>query len=119
MSDGNALEADNRIMQLSRRYPRYALAVLFLLYAFNLLDRQVVNILAEPIKRDLQLADWQLGSLAGLSFALCYATLALPIARVGERGDRVNVIAFPRSYGASSRRYAASPRAWRSFSWRG
>lgn len=73
---------------------RYALLILFLLYALNFLDRQVVNILAEPIKRDLRLADWQLGSLTGLSFALFYATLALPVARMAERGDRVKIIAF-------------------------
>ncbi|WP_235538582.1 spinster family MFS transporter [Sphingomonas sp. Root710] len=59
----------------------------------NFLDRQIVNILAEPIKRDLHLSDWQLGSLTGLSFALFYASLALPIARLAERGDRVKIIA--------------------------
>ncbi len=74
-------------------YHRYPLAILFLIYTLNFLDRQIVNILAEPIKRDLHLADWQLGSLTGLAFALFYATLALPIARLAERFDRVKIIA--------------------------
>lgn len=79
---------------ISPRYRRYALALLFVIYMLNFVDRQIVNILAELIKRDLNLADWQLGSLTGLSFALFYATLALPIARLAERGNRVNIIAL-------------------------
>lgn len=71
---------------------RYPLTILFLIYTLNFLDRQIVNILAEPIKQDLQLADWQLGSLTGLAFAIFYATLALPIARYAERHDRVMII---------------------------
>jgi len=43
-------------------YRRYVLVVLMIAYAFNMLDRQIVTILAEPIKQDLQLADWQLGA---------------------------------------------------------
>lgn len=61
-------------------------------FALNLLDRQIVNILAEPIKRDLGLADWQLGALSGISFALLYSVAALPIARFADRSNRVRVI---------------------------
>ncbi|MFP1683204.1 spinster family MFS transporter [Alloalcanivorax sp. C16-1] len=78
----------------SASYKRYALTVLFLLYTLNFLDRQIVNIVAEPIKKDMGLSDWQLGSLTGLAFALFYATLALPIARLAERKNRVKIVAF-------------------------
>jgi MFS family permease len=61
-------------------------------FALNLLDRQIINILAEPIKRDLHLADWQLGALSGLSFALLYSIAALPIARFADRSNRVRVV---------------------------
>jgi MFS family permease len=61
-------------------------------FALNLLDRQIINILAEPIKRDLGLRDWQLGALSGLSFALLYSVAALPIARFADRANRVTVI---------------------------
>jgi len=61
-------------------------------FALNLLDRQIINILAEPIKRDLGLRDWQLGALSGLSFALLYSVAALPIARFADRSNRVRVI---------------------------
>ena len=54
------------------RYRAFALAILLGAYILSLLDRQIVSILAEPIKRDLGLHDWQLGMLTGLAFALFY-----------------------------------------------
>lgn len=77
---------------LSTPHRRYALTVLLVIYVFNFLDRQVVNILAEPIKIDLGLADWQLGMLTGLAFAVFYTVLGLPIARLAERSNRVKII---------------------------
>ncbi|WP_334163742.1 spinster family MFS transporter [Phenylobacterium sp.] len=64
---------------------RYVLVLLFLFYLFNFLDRQIVNILAEPIKTDLGLADWQLGAMTGLAFALFYTVLGIPLARYADR----------------------------------
>ncbi|WP_332771203.1 spinster family MFS transporter [Phenylobacterium sp.] len=74
-------------------YRRYVLAVLMIAYAFNMLDRQIVTILAEPIKKDLQLADWQLGAVTGLAFALFYTVLGIPVARLADRANRVSIIA--------------------------
>ena len=48
----------------------YALAMLFIVMMLNFLDRQVIAILAEPVKRDLGLSDTQLGLMSGLSFAV-------------------------------------------------
>lgn len=78
---------------LSKRYRTYALTVLMLIYVLNFLDRQVVSILAEPIKQDLGLHDWQLGMMTGLAFAVLYTFLGLPIARIAERADRPAIIA--------------------------
>lgn len=66
--------------------------LLLAIYILNFLDRQVVNILAEPIKQDLGLDDRQLGMLTGLSFALFYTVLGIPIARLAERANRVWII---------------------------
>jgi MFS family permease len=74
-------------------YRRYALGVLLIVYMLNFLDRQVVNILAEPIKVDLHLKDWQLGAMGGIAFGLFYTFLAIPIARLSERWRRPWVIA--------------------------
>lgn len=71
---------------------RYPLALLTTIYVFNFVDRQVVNIVAEPIKREFGLADWQLGSLTGLAFAVLYTLAGFPIARLAERGDRARII---------------------------
>lgn len=69
------------------------LGVLLVVYALNFLDRQIINILAEPIKRDLGLRDWHMGLMTGLGFALFYSTLGLPIARLAERFNRSRIIA--------------------------
>ncbi len=68
--------------------------VLLLVYILNFLDRQILNILAEPIKADLKLSDTQLGLLAGPAFAVFYAVLGIPIARYADRGstNRVSLI---------------------------
>lgn len=69
------------------------LSLLLLSYILNFLDRQIVGILAIPIKADLKLSNTQLGLLGGIAFAALYSTLAIPIARHADRHGRVRVIA--------------------------
>ena len=54
----------------ARQSTRVMLWTLLIVYVFNFLDRQIVNILAEPIRRDLDLSDTQIGLMTGLAFAL-------------------------------------------------
>lgn len=75
-------------------YRRYVLGLLFVVYVFNFLDRQILSILLEPIKRDLGLSDTQLGFLSGIAFALFYTIVGLPIARWADRASRRNIIAL-------------------------
>lgn len=72
---------------------RTMLVVLGLVSMFNYIDRTVLSVLQEPIKRELGLSDGQLGLLTGLAFALFYATLSVPIARIADRFNRRNIIA--------------------------
>lgn len=65
------------------------MSVLFL----HLIDRQIMAILAEPIKADLGFSDTQIGLLTGLGFSLLYSILGIPIARLADRMDRVRIIA--------------------------
>lgn len=81
------------VRPVSPGYRNYAMGLLLLIYVMNFVDRQVVNILAEPIKRELGLLDWQVGAMSGLAFALFYTVLGLPIARAAERGHRPFIIA--------------------------
>lgn len=70
------------------RTRRLALLSLFLIAMFNYIDRTILSILQIPIKAELGLSDGQIGALTGLSFALFYTTLALPIARLADRVSR-------------------------------
>ncbi len=82
-----------QVRAVSAGYRGYAMGLLLLIYVMNFVDRQVVNILAEPIKRELGLLDWQVGAMSGLAFAVFYTVLGLPIARLAERGHRPFIIA--------------------------
>lgn len=64
------------------------LAMLVLVYTFNFIDRQIIGILAVPIKEDLGLSDSELGLMGGLAFALFYTALGIPIAWAADRFSR-------------------------------
>lgn len=66
---------------------------LVIAYTLNFIDRQIVGILAEPIKHDLQLTDSELGWMGGTAFALFYTALAIPLAMLADRKDRSWIIA--------------------------
>jgi MFS family permease len=89
-SAGVAGSLDSRLA--SPRYRAYVLAMLVVVYVFNFLDRQIVTILAEPIKVDLGLNDTQIGLMTGLAFAVFYTVLGIPIARLADRANRVSII---------------------------
>ena len=73
--------------------PRVLLSLLLVAYIFNFLDRQILGILAEPIKADLHLTDTEFGAVGGLAFALLYSVLGLPLAYLADRTSRSGVIA--------------------------
>lgn len=69
------------------------LAILLIAYIFNFIDRQIIGILAVPIKKELGLSDTQLSLMGGIAFALFYSGLAIPIAWLADRRSRVDIIA--------------------------
>jgi len=73
-------------------YRHYVLAVLLGSYLLNTLDRSILKLLLEPIRREFGLSDTQLGLLSGLAFALFYSALAIPVAWVADRWNRRNVL---------------------------
>ncbi len=66
----------------------YVLFILVVVYTFNFIDRQIIGILAVPIKADLILSDTQLGLMGGLAFALFYTGLGIPVAMLADRSSR-------------------------------
>ena len=71
--------------EAGRRGVTATLWILLIVYIFNFIDRQIVNILAEPIAKDLHLSDTQIGLMTGIAFALFYTVLGLPIARYADK----------------------------------
>lgn len=69
------------------------LALLLFAYIFNFLDRQILGILAQPIKADLHLSDTEFGAIGGLAFALLYSVLGVPLALLADKTSRTGVIA--------------------------
>jgi len=84
--------ATGAVTAASLGYRSYVLAVLVLVYTFNFIDRQIVGILAVPIKTELHLSDSQLGMMGGLAFALFYTLLGIPIARLADRVSRTGIM---------------------------
>lgn len=80
--------------EFSRAYRIYVLILLTSVYTFNFVDRQIMGILAPSIQADLGLSDSQLGILIGFAFAVLYTTVGIPIARLADRTNRVNIIAI-------------------------
>lgn len=73
-------------------YAWYVCFVLVLAYVFSFIDRGIVTLIVQPIQRDLGVDDTQVSLLHGLSFAIFYAGLGLPIARLVDSRNRRNLI---------------------------
>jgi predicted MFS family arabinose efflux permease len=78
----------------TKSYRGYVLGMLTLLYTLNYLDRMLLSVLQEPIKLEFKLTDFQLGLLGGPAFAVLYTLAGIPIARLAERANRVNILSF-------------------------
>lgn len=77
----------------STLYGWYVVTVLVVAYTFSFLDRQILSLLVEPMKRDLRLSDTQISLLQGLAFASFNAIAGLPLGRLVDTRRRTAVIA--------------------------
>ncbi|MDB4426842.1 MFS transporter [Porticoccaceae bacterium] len=97
LPEGGAAKAsgpDNAAAPVSNGYRRYVLVLLTLVYALNFIDRQILVILQESIKVDMDLSDSQLGLLTGFAFAIFYVSVGIPIARWADLGNRRNIVSL-------------------------
>jgi MFS family permease len=67
--------------------------VLTIAYVFSFLDRQILNLLVEPIRADLHISDTQMSLLQGLAFGIFYTLLGIPIGRLADRRSRRVIVA--------------------------
>ncbi|WP_375740047.1 spinster family MFS transporter [Pseudomonas boanensis] len=69
-------------------------AILMVAYVLSFIDRQILNLLVEPIRRDLVISDTQMSLLMGLSFALFYTVCGIPLGRLADTRSRRGLIAI-------------------------
>lgn len=69
-----------------------AVAVLFILGAVAFLDRQIISLMVDDIRRDLAISDFQVSLLQGFAFALCYAVMGIPLGWLVDRFPRRQII---------------------------
>ncbi|WP_370311334.1 spinster family MFS transporter [Pseudomonas citronellolis] len=74
-------------------YEWYVVSVCMVAYVFSFVDRQILSLMIEPIKADLQISDTQFSLLSGMAFSLFYAFMGIPIACLADRSSRVRIIA--------------------------
>ncbi len=70
-----------------------ALVLLFIIGTINFVDRQLLSVLVEPIRAEMDFSDTQFGLLTGLAFGLFYAIMGVPVAMIADRWNRVKLIA--------------------------
>jgi MFS family permease len=74
-------------------YPWFVVAVLMAAYVLSFVDRQIMNLLVGPIRRDLGINDTQMSLLMGFSFAIFYTILGIPMGRLADSRSRRGLIA--------------------------
>ncbi|KXU88251.1 MFS transporter [Paraburkholderia monticola] len=89
------MSAPSPIPPQSKRYTYewYVVVICMLAYIFSFVDRQVIALMIEPIKRDLHLTDTQFSLLQGFAFSLFYAVMGMPLAYLADRFPRPRIIA--------------------------
>lgn len=97
MPDNTEAPTDSQVparLTSGSAYAWYVVGVLMFAYIVAIVDRQILSLLVEPIKRDLGVTDTQIGLLAGFAFILFYSILGVPIARLADRKNRKVIISI-------------------------
>jgi len=91
--------ADSRSSQgarpaITKVYSIYVVALLLIAYTLSFIDRQILSLLVGPIKQDMSISDTEMSFLLGMSFALFYTIMGLPLGRLADTKDRPYLIAL-------------------------
>lgn len=85
--------SESQITEPDLKYAWYVVIVLMICLTLSFIDRQILSMLVDPIKRDLGVSDTRIGLLQGLAFALFYTFMGLPVGWVVDRYSRRGIIA--------------------------
>ena len=86
------MDATETGREKSTAYPWLVVAILMVAYVFSFVDRQILNLLVAPIRRDLGISDTQMSLLMGFSFAIFYTILGIPLGRLADSRSRRGLI---------------------------
>ena len=82
------------VQRPSLAYAWMVVAILMVAYIFSFVDRQILNLMVGPIRRDLGISDTEMSLLMGLSFAIFYTVAGIPLGRIAEAEDGANRVGF-------------------------
>jgi len=81
----------DEVSTLGQRW--YVLIIMMLAYTINIADRYVMSTVLEPIRLELNLTDSGVAFLTGVSLALFYVTMGIPLSWIADRYNRKNLLA--------------------------
>lgn len=90
-TEADVAEARSRV---GGPYAWYVLGVFVLVYVMNFVDRQIMSILAEDIKKDLGIGDSEIGFLYGTVFGVFYALFGIPLGRLADMWHRIRLLSI-------------------------
>jgi len=90
MTEGHEYYSSTR----STTYSKYMLCVLVAASFLNYMDRQIIYIVGERVKNDLNISDSQLGFLMGTSFAVFYGVAGIAMGRIADSVSRTKMMAL-------------------------
>ena len=85
---------NSSIPEVGGRSAKFALILLVIVYVFNFIDRQILTILAEDLKADLNISDSDIGFLYGTAFAVFYSVVGIPMGKLADTWNRKNLISL-------------------------
>jgi MFS family permease len=86
------MDGTEKRRESSMAYPWLVVFILMIAYVFSFVDRQILNLLVGPIRRDLGISDTQMSLLMGFSFAIFYTILGIPLGRLADSKSRRGLI---------------------------
>ncbi|HAH67478.1 MAG TPA: MFS transporter, partial [Gammaproteobacteria bacterium] len=86
--------SENHYPKVGGKSAKVALILLVIVYIFNFVDRQILSVLAEEIKADLNITDSDLGFLFGTAFAVFYSIFGIPLGKLADTWSRKNLLSI-------------------------